>query len=49
MYVDKNILSADPFVTIDQRGVGLLVNMAVRKVRKANPKVQVTAPHKSQI
>lgn len=41
VYMDKGILAADPFVTIDQRGVGLLVNMAVKKVRKANPKAEV--------
>lgn len=39
--MDKNIMASDPFVTLDQRGVGTLVHMAVKKARKGNPKAQV--------
>jgi hypothetical protein len=28
----RNILTADPFTTLDRRGVGALVKMAVKKV-----------------
>ena len=33
-YVDKNILPADPFVSIDRGGAGLLMKIAVEKGRK---------------
>lgn len=36
-YIRKNLLVKDPFVSIDQSGVGLLVKMAVAKGREARP------------
>ena len=36
-YVEKGILPADPFVTIDEEGVGALVEMAVKKGKEKKP------------
>lgn len=40
-YYDKGILTADPFVTIDQEGVGQLVRMATEKGRSVKPDLKV--------
>jgi pyruvate,orthophosphate dikinase len=40
-YVEKKILPEDPFVTIDQDGVGQLIKMAVENGRKANKHLHV--------
>ncbi len=40
-YVDKGILPADPFVTLDQVGVGRLVRIAVEEAREADPKLKI--------
>ncbi len=40
-YIDQHILTSDPFMTIDQEGVGALMRMAVEKARKVKPKVVV--------
>ncbi len=40
-YVKKGILSADPFESLDQSGVGALVEMAAKKGRAANKKLKV--------
>lgn len=46
-YVDNKILPADPFVTIDQGGVGKLIRMATEKGRKtrADLKVGICGEH----
>lgn len=38
-YVSKGILPKDPFVSIDQSGVGFLIEHAVKEGRKANPNI----------
>lgn len=38
-YVAKGILPKDPFVSIDQSGVGFLVEHAVKEGRRTNPKI----------
>jgi pyruvate, orthophosphate dikinase len=38
-YVAKGVLPADPFVTIDQEGVGELVAIGCERARKARPDV----------
>ncbi len=38
-YLEKGILEADPFATIDKNGVGVLVKMAIEKGKAANPKL----------
>ncbi len=40
-YVEKKILPADPFQKLDQEGVGLLINWAVKKGREANDKLEI--------
>lgn len=35
-YIDQGLLSHDPFVTVDQSGLGQLIEIAVEKGRKAN-------------
>ncbi len=40
-YVEKEILPADPFVSLDQQGVGQLVEMGTRKGRQTNPNLKV--------
>ncbi len=40
-YLNKNILKADPFQTIDQEGVGQLIEMAVQKGRKTRRDLKI--------
>jgi len=41
VYLEKKILPADPFQSLDQTGVGQLVQMAVEKGRKTRPGLKV--------
>ena len=40
-YVKNNIFKEDPFATLDQKGVGALVEMATAKGRKTRPNLKV--------
>ncbi|WP_159726678.1 pyruvate, phosphate dikinase [Methylosinus sp. Ce-a6] len=40
-YAQKGILPADPFVTIDQQGVGELVRLACERARAARPAIKL--------
>ena len=40
-YVNKNIFEKDPFQTLDQDGVGQLVQMAVEKGRATRPDIKL--------
>jgi pyruvate,orthophosphate dikinase len=40
-YLDLGILPADPFQTLDQTGVGLLVDLGVRKGRSSKPGLKI--------
>jgi pyruvate,orthophosphate dikinase len=40
-YLEKNILSKDPFQTIDFEGIGELIKIAIQKGRKVKPKLKV--------
>ncbi len=40
-YLSKNILPIDPFVSIDQSGVGELIKMGIEKGRAVKPKLKV--------
>jgi pyruvate,orthophosphate dikinase len=46
-YVEKGILNDDPFITLDQEGVGVLMKIAVEKGRKAkkNLKIGICGEH----
>ena len=41
IYIEKGILSGDPFEAIDQEGVGQLIEMGTQKGRSVNPKLKV--------
>ncbi|MFN3656495.1 MAG: pyruvate, phosphate dikinase [Pseudolabrys sp.] len=41
IYTARGILTADPFVSIDQQGVGELVRIGVERGRKVRPKLKV--------
>ncbi|MEE2785978.1 MAG: putative PEP-binding protein, partial [Myxococcota bacterium] len=36
-YLEKGILDADPFVRLDEKGVGVLIDLAIKKVRDIRP------------
>ena len=40
-YLENEILKVDPFVSIDQKGVGILVKMGVDGGRRANPNLKI--------
>lgn len=40
-YVSEGLLDADPFASIDQKGVGKLVEMAVQLGRRARPQIKL--------
>jgi len=40
-YVEQGILDEDPFVSLDQTGVGFLVDTAVRKGRSVKPRMKM--------
>ena len=40
-YLKQGVLLDDPFVTIDEEGVGQLITMAVEKGRKVNPNLKI--------
>jgi pyruvate,orthophosphate dikinase len=40
-YLERRILAADPFQTLDREGVGALVEMGVRKGRAARPGLKI--------
>jgi pyruvate,orthophosphate dikinase len=40
-YIERGLLEKDPFVTIDANGIGELVEIAVRKGRRARPDIKL--------
>ena len=40
-YLNKNILKADPFQTIDQKGIGQLIETGISKGRSTNKNLKV--------
>jgi pyruvate,orthophosphate dikinase len=40
-YIERGILKSDPFATIDQEGVGELMDIAVKKGRKTRPALKI--------
>jgi pyruvate,orthophosphate dikinase len=41
IYLEKDLLEKDPFQVLDQKGVGFLVETAVKKGREVNPKLHL--------
>jgi pyruvate,orthophosphate dikinase len=41
VYIDKKIFSSDPFQTLDQTGVGKLVEMGIEKGRSVKEKLKI--------
>ncbi|MCL1927888.1 MAG: pyruvate, phosphate dikinase [Treponema sp.] len=41
VYLEKNVLDVDPFKSIDEQGVGYLIQHATSEGRKVNPSLQV--------
>ena len=39
-YIDHKIFAVDPFVSVDQQGVGALVKMAVEKAKASRPQIK---------
>ena len=39
--IDRNVLSADPFQSLDQEGVGQLVEMGVQRGRSTRPNLKI--------
>lgn len=40
-YIDRHIVARDPFKSIDVRGVGSLINLAVTKCKKMDPLIKI--------
>lgn len=40
-YLEQGLLKSDPFMTIDQPGVGTLMQMAINQLRNVNPQIKV--------
>jgi pyruvate,orthophosphate dikinase len=40
-YIERAIIKDDPFRTLDQTGVGQLIEMAIKKGRAANPRLKI--------
>jgi pyruvate,orthophosphate dikinase len=40
-YLEQGILTVDPFITIDQEGVGSLMRTAIRELRAKNPEMKI--------
>jgi pyruvate,orthophosphate dikinase len=40
-YLKENILAADPFVTLDQEGVGALIALGIARLRAAKPNIKI--------
>jgi pyruvate, orthophosphate dikinase len=40
-YIEQRIIPVDPFITIDREGVGALIEIAIRQLRKKNPKIKI--------
>lgn len=41
LYIEKNILKHDPFVVLDQKGVGTLMRICVEKARSTNKSIEI--------
>lgn len=40
-YINRDILTVDPFQTLDIDGIGQLIKMAVENAKKVNPQIKI--------
>lgn len=42
-YTKNRLIETDPFMTLDERGVGALIASAIKRAKAANPRLRISA------